>query len=77
MVLGFHHIRKHLDQNLDKGSRQLQNKIIKDIRDYERTTLNKLQKHIMMPLDKLFINVGNDALKLFNELLDEMEALCE
>jgi hypothetical protein len=56
---------KHLDQNLDKGSRQLQNKIIKDIRDYERTTLNKLQKHIMMPLDKLFINVGNDALKLF------------
>jgi hypothetical protein len=56
---------KHLDQNIDKGTRQLQNKIIKDIRDYERTTLNKLQKHIMMPLDKLFINVGNDALKLF------------
>ena len=39
--------------------------IIKEIREFEKNNLAALRKRIMMPLDRFFINLGNDALKLF------------
>ena len=39
--------------------------IIKEIREFEKNNLASLRKRIMMPLDRFFINLGNDALKLF------------
>ena len=38
---------------------------IKEIREFEKNNLAALRKRIMMPLDRFFINLGNDALKLF------------
>ena len=38
---------------------------IKKIREFEKNNLAVLRKRIMMPLDRFFINLGNDALKLF------------
>ena len=38
---------------------------IKKIREFEKNNLAALRKRIMMPLDRFFINLGNDALKLF------------
>ena len=38
---------------------------IKEIREFEKNNLSALRKRIMMPLDRFFINLGNDALKLF------------
>ena len=38
---------------------------ISDIKKYEKDSLQKLQKRIMMPLDRFFINVGNSVLKVF------------
>ena len=38
---------------------------IKEIREFEKNNLTALRKRIMMPLDRFFINLGNDALKLF------------
>lgn len=38
---------------------------IKEIREFEKNNLADLRKRIMMPLDRFFINLGNDALKLF------------
>ena len=38
---------------------------IKKIREFEKNDLAALRKRIMMPLDRFFINLGNDALKLF------------
>ena len=38
---------------------------IKKIRQFEKNNLAVLRKRIMMPLDRFFINLGNDALKLF------------
>lgn len=39
--------------------------IIKNIRDFEKNGLDKLRKRVMLPLDRFFINLGNDALKMF------------
>ena len=39
--------------------------VIKEIREFEKNNLAALRKRIMMPLDRFFINLGNDALKLF------------
>lgn len=39
--------------------------IIKNIREFEKNGLSALRRRIMMPLDRFFINLGNDALKLF------------
>ena len=50
------------DGTLAEGS----NIIISDIKKYEKDSLPKLKKRIMMPLDRFFINVGNDVLKLFS-----------
>ena len=49
---------KELNQNHNKM-------LIDDIKDFEKTKLSNLRKRIMMPLDRFFINLGNDALKLF------------
>ena len=38
---------------------------IKEIREFEKNNLAALRKRIMMSLDRFFINLGNDALKLF------------
>jgi hypothetical protein len=38
---------------------------IKEIREFEKNNLAALRRRIMMPLDRFFINLGNDALKLF------------
>ena len=38
---------------------------IKKIREFEKNNLAALRKRIMIPLDRFFINLGNDALKLF------------
>lgn len=38
---------------------------IKRIREFEKNGLDALRKRIMLPLDRFFINLGNDALKLF------------
>ena len=42
------------------------NKImIRNIREFEKNGLSALRRRIMMPLDRFFINLGNDVLKLF------------
>lgn len=42
------------------------NKImIRNIREFEKNGLTALRRRIMMPLDRFFINLGNDVLKLF------------
>ena len=38
---------------------------IRNIREFEKNGLSALRRRIMMPLDRFFINLGNDALKLF------------
>ena len=38
---------------------------IKEIREFEKNNLAALRKRIMIPLDRFFINLGNDALKMF------------
>lgn len=45
-----------------KGSNDI---MVGRIRDFEKERLSALRKRIMMPLDRFFINLGNDALKLF------------
>lgn len=44
---------------------------IKKIREFEKNNLAALRKRIMMPLDRFFINLGNDALKLFKGCKNE------
>jgi hypothetical protein len=48
-----------------KMSGDNKNIIISAIKKYEKESLSKLKKRVMLPLDQLFINIGNDALKLF------------
>ena len=38
---------------------------IRNIREFEKNGLSALRRRIMLPLDRFFINLGNDALKLF------------
>lgn len=38
--------------------------IMKSIRDYEKDNKWKLDKRVMLPIDKFFINLGNDVMKL-------------
>lgn len=48
-----------------KRRQDTKNIVVSSIKKYEKERLSKLKKRIMQPLDWLFINVGNDALKLF------------
>lgn len=48
-----------------KNREDTKNIVVSAIKKYEKESLSKLKKRIMQPLDWFFINVGNDALKLF------------
>lgn len=39
---------------------------MRDLVEYEKSGLTALRRRVMNPFDKLFINIGNNALKLFN-----------
>ena len=45
-----------------KGANKI---MIRNIREFEKNGLSALRRRIMMPLDRFFINLGNDVLKLF------------
>ena len=45
-----------------KGANKI---MIRNIREFEKNGLTALRRRIMMPLDRFFINLGNDVLKLF------------
>jgi len=53
----------------NKPDKKIINKIMKDcyitdkVRRYEKTSLKALQKRIMLPIDTLFINIGNDVIE--------------
>lgn len=48
-----------------KKKEDTQNIVVSSIKKFEKDKLSNVKKRIMLPLDQLFINIGNDALKLF------------
>lgn len=52
------------------GLREFNKLSIDIIKKYESSDLNKLKKRIMLPIDKFFINLGNDIIKLCDGFLN-------
>jgi hypothetical protein len=48
-----------------KRKEDTQNIVVSSIKKFEKDKLSNVKKRIMLPLDQLFINIGNDALKLY------------
>ena len=61
----------------EKPDRKVINKVMKDcfiterVRNFEKTSLKALQKRIMVPIDRLFINIGNDVIEHISGTVNE------